>query len=118
MPGVINAALSKETKMTAADVETMLEGLWKGTLHRQARGRGIQQPLLLLHVEYNDDFFRIGYLEDYLELDPEREEWLSGNPPTSISEVTLNIESLAGVLEKFIHKIKRIRWWKHPDFFL
>lgn len=116
MPGVINASLSRETKMTAADVETMLEGLWKGTLHRQARGRGIQQPLLLLHVEYNDDFFRIGYLEDYLKLEPAREEWLGGNPPTSISEIALNVEGLAGILEQFNHKIQRIRWWKHPDF--
>lgn len=118
MPGVINATLSRETKMTAADVETVLEALWKGTLHRQARGRGIQQPLLLLHVEYNDDFFRIGYLEDYLKLEPEREEWLGANPPTGISGVTLDVRELAKVLNNFSGKIKRLRWWKHPDFTL
>lgn len=118
MPGIINATLAKETKMNAADVETVLEGLWKGTLHRQARGRGIQQPLLLLNVEYNDAFFRIGYLEDYLALVPGREEWLGGNPPTGIAGVTLDVRKLAGVLQDFKSKIKRLRWWKHPDFAL
>jgi CRISPR-associated protein Csh2 len=118
MPGVINATLARTTGMTAADLEVMLEGLWKGTLHRQARGRGIQQPLLLVHVEYNDDFFRIGYLEDYVALQPGREEWLGSNPPTGISEVTLEVHGLARVLAEFSSKIKRVRWWKHPDFAL
>ena len=115
MPGVINATLAQKTGMTTEDVETLLEGLWKGTMHRQARGRGIQQPLLLVHVEYHDDFFRIGYLEDYLKLKPEREEWLGGNPPTSVAQVTLEVDELAKVLNDFSIKIKRLRWWKHPD---
>ena len=48
MPAVVNASIAKETGMNEEDLELLLEGLWKGTLHRQARGRGIQQPLLLL----------------------------------------------------------------------
>src|SRR5260370_30699032 len=51
MPGVVNASIAKQTGMTDADVDRLLAGLWKGTLHRQARGRGVQQLPLLLHVE-------------------------------------------------------------------
>src|SRR5205823_10901965 len=40
MPGVVNATIAAQTKMTDADMDLVLAGLWKGTLHRQARGRG------------------------------------------------------------------------------
>lgn len=121
MPGVINATIARESKMDEDDVELLLEGLWKGTLHRQARGRGLQQPLLLLHIEYNDPFFRIGYLEDYLALEPGREEWLGGAPPTQLAEVTLDVRQLAGIIGPagpYAGKIKRVRWWKNPELVL
>ena len=117
MPGVINASIAEETQMSEDDLELLLEGLWKGTLHRQARGRGIQQPLLLIHVEYKDKFFRIGYLEDYLSLEPGRDAWLGGQPPTSLEEVTLDISKLAGLIgnnSPYRDKIARVRWIKTP----
>lgn len=121
MPGVINSTLATKTGMTADDVELLLESLWKGTLHRQARGRGLQQPLLLIHVEYIDPYFRIGYLEDYIEILPERETWLGTKPPTTISEIALDITKLTSLLDKnnksnpYKDKIKRVRVWKHPS---
>jgi len=120
MPGVVNANIASETGMNEDDVELLLEGLWKGTLNRQARGRGLQQPLLLVYVEYNDPLFRIGYLEDRLYLEPDREAWLSGNPPTDIKGITLDVSQLSQVLSKengsYISKIDRVRWWKNPEF--
>lgn len=116
MPGVINASIAEETKMSEDDMELLLEGLWKGTLHRQARGRGIQQPLLLIHIEYKDKFFRIGYLEEYLKLEPGREAWLGGQPPTSLEEVTLYISKLAELIGSkgpHYNKIARVRWIKN-----
>jgi CRISPR-associated protein Csh2 len=117
MPGVVNASIAKETQMGEDDLELLLEGLWKGTLHRQARGRGIQQPLLLIHVEYKDEFFRIGYLEDYIRLEPGRDIWLGGQPPASLEEVTLDISELAGLIGSngpYRDKIARVRWIKTP----
>lgn len=121
MPGIVNATVAVTTGMEEEDLELVLEGLWKGTLYRQARGRGLQQPLLLVHVEYADPFFRIGYLEDYLSLEPGREEWLGSNPPTSLSEITLDLRELARVLGEqspFVDKIGRVRWWKNPELVL
>ncbi|SFR15856.1 CRISPR-associated protein [Desulfoscipio geothermicus] len=117
MPGVINASIAEETQMSEDDLELLLEGLWKGTLHRQARGRGIQQPLLLIHVEYKDKFFRIGYLEEYLNLEPGRDAWLGGQPPTSLEEVTLDVSKLAELIGSngsHCDKIARVRWIKTP----
>lgn len=121
MPGVINARLAEQTGMDEGDVELLLEALWKGTLHRQARGRGLQKPLLLVHVVYADPFFRIGFLEDYLTLEPAGEEWLGPNPPSSLADITLDVRRLAEVLGKespFAPKIAQVRWWKDPELVL
>lgn len=114
MPGVINASIAADTKMASTDVNVLLEALWKGTLSRQARGRGIQQPLLLLHVEYKDPFFRIGFLEEELRLEPGREAWLGSQPPTLLAEVTLDVTGLAQRLKENADKIHRARLWLEP----
>jgi CRISPR-associated protein Csh2 len=119
MPGVINSSIAKDTGMDQKDVEVLLEALWKGTQYRQARGRGIQQPLFLVHAEYSDPFFRIGYLEEFIELKPSgREEWLGPNPPSSLAEVTLDVTRLGEVLSpkgQFGDRIARIRYWVNPE---
>ncbi|MCA9128994.1 MAG: type I CRISPR-associated protein Cas7 [Planctomycetales bacterium] len=127
MPAIINASIAKATLMTSADRDLLLEGLWKGTLHRQARGRGMQQPLFLLDVQYKDDFYRIGYLEELVSILPERNVWLGSKPPASLSDVTLNVENLAKVLAEHKSQIATCRLWassqlkiqgKLPDFVL
>ncbi|WP_339063931.1 type I CRISPR-associated protein Cas7 [Tepidibacillus marianensis] len=59
MPAVINAKNAEHSHMTEEDQEILLQGLWQGTQFRQARGRGQQQPLLLVHIEYNDPFLEL-----------------------------------------------------------
>lgn len=116
MPGVVNRTIAAQNGMSADDLELLLEGLWKGTLHRQARGRGRQQPLLLLHVEYKDPFFRLGFLEEGLRLDtkPERD-WRGGQPPTDLAEVTLNVEGLAQRLRDNAGQVAHTRVWVDPQ---
>ena len=113
MPGVINAQIAGDTMMSEKDVEVLLEGLWKGTAHRQARGRGIQQPLFLLHVEYKDPFDRIGFLEEGLKIEPGRDAWQGENTPSSLEEIKLDVEKLAEILNANEGKIRRIRLWQH-----
>ena len=115
MPGVINAQIAGDTKMSQEDVGVLLEGLWKGTVHRQARGRGIQQPLFLLHVEYKDPFDRIGFLEERVQIEPGRDAWQGARPPSSLEEIKLNVEKLTETLNANEGKIERIRRWQHPE---
>lgn len=111
MPAVINATIAKETGMRGEDVELMLEALWKGTLYRQARGRGFQQPQLLVHIEYTDPFFRIGYLDESV-----RAEIESGTKmPTELQDVTLDVTPLNDRISRYIDHIARVRVWKNPD---
>lgn len=116
MPGVINSKITAQTKMTAEDQELMLKALWQGTQHRQARGRGQQQPLFLFHVEYSDPFFRIGYLEELITLNPDWETWKdAGRRPSSVKEISLNVEPLLNKIETYKDKIARCRVWVDPS---
>jgi len=112
--GVVNASLARETKLTVRDVDLVLEGLWRGTQHRQARGRGTQQPQLLLHVEYGNPFFRIGDLREELVLEPGPDVWRSGEAPSDTRGVTLDVTRLGQTLDLHRDKIHRCRVWKQP----
>jgi len=111
MPAVVNASIAKDTGMTSTDMDMLLEAMWKGTLLRQARGRGIQQPLFLVHIEYKDPFFRLGFLEEGVRLIPGRDTWLGSQPPATLSEVSLDITALSARLKENVDKIARVRLW-------
>ncbi len=111
MPAIINATIAKETGMRGEDVELMLEALWKGTLYRQARGRGFQQPQLLVHIEYTDPFFRMGYLDESVQAKVE-----SGTKmPTGLQDITLDVTGFNDRISRYMDRIARIRVWKNPD---
>lgn len=116
MPGIINAKNAELSKMTKEDQELLLKALWQGTHHRQARSRGQQQPLFLAHIEYQDPFFRIGYLEDLISLKPDEEVWRSeGRRPSSLKDVQLNVEPLLKAIDEHEKKIANVRVWVHPS---
>ncbi|MBO8165037.1 MAG: type I CRISPR-associated protein Cas7 [Brevibacillus sp.] len=116
MPGVINAKNAEHTGMTEEDQELLLRALWQGTQHRQARGRGQQQPLVLVHIEYNDPYYRIGYLEELVSLVPDVNEWrMQQRQPASLQDVKINLERLVRAIEEHQSKIARCRIWCHPS---
>lgn len=116
MPAVINAKNAEHSQMTIADQELLLKALWQGTQQRQARGRGQQQPLFMLHVEYKDPQFRIGYLEDYVTLLPDEHQWKAdGKRPSSTKDITLDVDALLEVLHKYEERILRCRIWIQPS---
>lgn len=115
MPGVINSKSSEHTNMTEEDQELLLRGLWQGTKNRNTRARGQQEPLFLLHVEYIDPFFRIGYLEDLVKLIPDGDDWREDSSrPSSIKDIALDVQELIETLSNYEDKIARFRIWKHP----
>ena len=71
-----------------------------------------------MHVEYNDPFFRIGFLEEGLCLTPgrtERDRWLGSSPPTDLADVILKVEGVAERLNQHKAKIARARLWLAPQ---
>lgn len=115
MPAVINAKAAEHTGMTEEDQELLLRSLWQGTQFRQARGRGQQQPLILVHIEYNDPFYRIGYLEDLVTMTPDAKEWKAlGKQPASVQDISFDLSKLAAIVAEKQDKIARCRIWLHP----
>lgn len=116
MPAVINAKAAEHSGMTTEDQELLLRAIWQGTQHRQARGRGQQQPLILIHIEYNDPFYRIGYIEDLISLSPGYSEWKTqGKAPSSLQDISMDLTQLIEVLKDKQDRIARCRIWKHPE---
>ena len=116
MSAVINAKNAEHSKMTSQDQELLLRGLWQGTQYRQARGRGQQQPLLLIHIEYKNPFYRIGYLEDLISMKPEASLWKEERfIPSSVQDISINISQLLNEIDKQKEKIEKCRIWCHSS---
>ena len=117
MPAVINSSIAKQTGMTTQDKDLLLESLWKGTLNRQARGRGIQQPLFLCHIEYTDPFFRIGFLDELVSIKSatDSKPFSIDNQPTRLNDIVLDLGMLAERLTQFKDKIASVRIWANPS---
>lgn len=114
MSAVINAKNAEHSRMTQEDQELLLRSLWQGTQHRQARGRGQQQPLLLVHIEYKNPFYRIGYLEDMISMKPDATVWKEeGCRPSSLGEISIDLSQLLKEIDKQKDKIERCRIWCH-----
>lgn len=116
MAGIINAKNAEHSRMTESDQELLLQGLWQGTQHRQARGRGQQQPLLLVHIEYNSPFYRIGYIEEFVSMKPGEDEWREmGKQPSSLHDISIDLTDLLATIIDNEDKIKRCRIWCHSS---
>ena len=66
--GIINENAAKETKLTEDDVKLLLDGIWNGTKNLISRSKVGQVPRLLLKVNYKEENYHIGDLNNMLNL--------------------------------------------------
>lgn len=66
--GVINENCAKQTNLTEADIQLMLNALWNGTKWLHSRSKAGQMPRLMLRVEYERPNFHIGELDKGIRL--------------------------------------------------
>ncbi|MDD4041563.1 MAG: type I-B CRISPR-associated protein Cas7/Csh2 [Thermotogaceae bacterium] len=109
--GVINQNTAKETLLTDADVDFLLEAMWEGTKDLITRSKMEQLPRLLIDVIYNDEKnFHIGELDKAIELKSEiQDEKIRG-----VKDFRLEIFELKELLNKFSTNIKRVRYRIDP----
>lgn len=104
--GIVNEIAARTTNMSDDDVEKVLEGLWRGTENLISRSKMGHQPLLLIHVEYADNF-RIGDLASRIKLQP-----LNGEEDTQLrdpSQFRIDASALASAIDRAGEKITRKR---------
>ncbi len=63
--GVVNenAAARQDIELTAADLDLLLEGMWRGTKNLMSASKTGQMPRLLLQVIYEEANFHLGELD-------------------------------------------------------
>jgi len=104
--GIINENAAKETKLTEDDVKLLLDGMWNGTKNLLTRSKAGQTPRLLLKVNYKEDNYHIGDLNNMLKL--------SLNVPEDeirdVSQVRLDVTELVGALSSNNGMIRDINY--------
>lgn len=92
--GIVNENAAKETKLTEDDVELLLDGVWNGTKNLISRSKAGQVPRLLLKVNYSENNYHIGDLNNMLKLSLDVPE----DEIRDISQVKLDVTELMNAL--------------------
>lgn len=102
--GVINENAAKYTNMREEDISLLMDGIWNGTKNLISRSKFGQVPRLLLQVEYSDENYFIGDLNNKIDISYELED----KQLRSIKESKLNVATLLSNFEEDKGKISKI----------
>ncbi|MCL0078580.1 type I-B CRISPR-associated protein Cas7/Csh2 [Dehalococcoidia bacterium] len=106
--GIVNENAAKTTRMTEADLQLLLEGLWDGTKNLITRSKMGQMPRFLLQVIYKEQNYHIGELDRRIKLlSDKRDEQIR-----DVSEIRLDLTDLARTLEENKDKIEKVCYAK------
>ncbi len=109
--GVINEVAAQDTNLTDDDVNKLLEAMWNGTKNLITRSKFGQTPRLLLQIEYNEDYYFIGDLNNKISI---QHELNNDKEIRRITDVKLDFSNLVDNLENSKDKINRI-YYKIDD---
>lgn len=104
--GIINENAAKETKLTEDDVKLLLEGMWNGTKSLISRSKVGQIPRLILKINYGEENYHIGDLNNMIRLNSE----LLDDEIRDISQLKLDLSLLIAALSKNSKKIKDVEY--------
>ncbi len=109
--GVVNEVAAEDTHLRDEDVNKLLDAMWNGTKNLITRSKFGQTPRLLLQIEYSEDYYFIGDLNNKIcvthELNNDKE-------IRKISDVKLDMGKLLENIEKSKDKINKI-YYKIDD---
>ena len=105
--GVINENAAKETNLSEDDVQLLLDGIWYGTKNLISRSKFGQSPRFLMQIEYNENNFFIGDLNNKISISHEFED---DKKLRNISEIRLDVSKLLDVVNDAKDKIEKISY--------
>jgi len=109
--GVINEVAADDTKLTGEDVTKLLDAMWNGTKNLITRSKFGQTPRLLLQIEYSEDYFFIGDLNNKLSI---QHELNSDKEIRRITDLKVDATNLMDTIEKYKDKISKV-YYKIDD---
>ena len=105
--GVINENAATQTNLTNDDVNLLLDGMWNGTKNLISRSKFGQSPRLLLQIEYNEDNFFIGDLNNKILLSHNLDD---DKKLRNISESEIDLSALLKAISENKEKISKINY--------
>ena len=105
--GVINENAAKDTNLQDSDIGLLLDGIWNGTKNLVSRSKFGQLPRLLLQIEYNEDNFFIGDLNNKISISHNLDD---DKKIRKLSEVEINVDSLVESIGANKEKISKINY--------
>ena len=103
--GVINEVAADDTNLTEDDVNKLLDAIWNGTKNLITRSKFGQTPRLLLQIEYSENYYFIGDLNNKITI---QHELGSDKEIRKISDIKLDVTNLINNLEKSKDKISKV----------
>lgn len=97
--GAINPIAAKDTGMTEADAQLLVESLWLGTKHLHSRSKLGHCPRLLLKINYAEASSFLGELQRRVELKPAAH-LVTDKDIRSVDDFTLDIDPLVEALKQ------------------
>lgn len=105
--GIVNENAAKETKLNDDDVELLLDAMWNGTKNLISRSKFGQTPRLLIQIEYNENNFFIGDLNNKISINHDLED---DKKLRKISEINIDLTSLIKSITENKDKINKINY--------
>lgn len=105
--GIINENAAEFTHLSEEDIELLLDGVWNGTKNLISRSKFGQTPRILLQIEYNENNFFIGDLNNKISITHNYDD---DKKLRKINELEVDLSNLVKNLKENKDKIKKINY--------
>lgn len=105
--GIINENAAKETDLSENDVNLLIDGIWNGTKNLISRSKFGQMPRILLQIEYNEENYFIGDLNNKVSISHEYDD---DKKLRNISQLKFDFSRLINSIEENKDKIAKINY--------
>lgn len=108
--GIINENAAVDTNLSNRDIDVLMDAIWNGTKNLITRSKIGQIPRVLLQIEYCEDYYHIGDLNNMISLDITDSDCKVSEDIRNITEFTLDCNLLINVLLENKDKIKCVHY--------
>lgn len=113
--GIVNENAALETNLTDEDVNLLMDGIWNGTKNLISRSKFGQIPRMLLQIEYNENNYFIGDLNNKLAINHDFDD---DKKLRNIKELEIDVSRLIQAIENNANKIERINYKFDSEVFI
>ncbi len=105
--GIVNENAAKKTNLKTEDIDLLLDGIWNGTKNLISRSKFGQSPRCLIQIEYNENNFFIGDLNNKVSISHDLED---DKKLRKISQANIDLNVLIESIEENKDKISKINY--------